>query len=113
MDLKTDFNDTDFPVYQHLVQLGAPGAAAAVADFEAARRGGDAEKYQFALGIQSVADTVPAGAVPGLTEEMREKTLASCLAVFRAVAAGYSAVTDAAKTMVAYGESRGFGAPRP
>mgnify|MGYP006908452551 CR=1 FL=1 len=113
MDLKTDLNENDFPVYQHLVRLDAPGAAAAKADFEAACRGGDAEKYQFALGIQSVADIVPAGAVPGLTDEMRRKTLASCLAVFRAVAAGYSGVADAAKIMVAYGESRDFGVPRP
>jgi hypothetical protein len=81
-----DFKEEDFPLYQVLVKLGQPGVETAINDFNAAVRGGDEEKYNFALGIQTVAAQVPAGVIPGVTQEINDKTLRSCLAVFKDVA---------------------------
>lgn len=101
-----DFKEEDFPVYQQLVKLGQPGVETAKADFKAAVVGGDQEKYDFALGIQTIAANVPVGAIPGVTREINEKTLRSCLNIFKDVASRGHA--DAA-FMVADFNARGLG----
>ena len=72
-----DFKEEDFPVYQQLVKLGQPGVGQAEADFKAAVGGGDQEKYEFALGIQTIAANVPIGAIPGVTKELTGKETAT------------------------------------
>jgi hypothetical protein len=76
----------DFPLYQLLVRLNGPGVERATADFNAAARGGDDEKYSFALGIQTVAANVPWQDIPDCSPEIMQKTLRSCLTVFNALA---------------------------
>jgi hypothetical protein len=106
----TDFKAQDFPLYQHLVELDDnAGVERAKADFEAACKGGEVEKYQFALGIQTIAANVPVGDIPGVTEDMNKATLRSCLDVFKAVAKGTSEVAANAKIMVNDFEARGLG----
>jgi hypothetical protein len=103
-----DFKEEDFPVYQQLVKLGGPGVRRAMADFEAAVNGGDEEKYNFALGIQTIAANVPVGDIPGVTKEMNDRTLRSCFVVFVDLASrGH---TDAAY-MVQDFKMRGLGQP--
>ena len=79
-----DFKEEDFPLYQLLVKLNQPGVELAKKDFNAALLGGDEERYAFALGIQTIA-AIPGieKQIPGLTKEINEKTLQSCLAIFR------------------------------
>src|ERR1035437_2986048 len=101
-----DVREEDFPVYQQLVKLGQSGVEQAKADFKAAVEGGDQEKYDFALGIQTIAANVPVGAIPGVTKEMNEKTLRSCLNIFKDVAIRGHA--DAV-FMVAYFKAHGLG----
>jgi len=101
-----DFREEDFPVYQQLVKLGQPGIERAKADFKAAAEGGDQEKYTFALGIQTVAANIPAGVIPGVTKDMNEKTLRSCLNIFKDVASRGHA---GAAFMVADFKARGLG----
>jgi hypothetical protein len=104
-----DMKEEDFPLYQLLVKLGRLGVEHAVADFERARTGGDDEKYGFALGLQTVALTPGVeAALPGMTKEIKEKTLRSCLAVFEDVASRGHA--DAA-FMVQYFRRNGLGGP--
>ena len=107
-----DIKEEDFPLYQLLAKTQADnsGVQRAIEDFKKAQNGGDEEKYQFVHGIQTVA-TFPAAAhfVPGMTTEIRDKTLRSCLAVFRDVA---SRGHVGAKMMVAYYEKNGIGCDR-
>jgi hypothetical protein len=102
MDIKAE----DFPVYEQLLKLNQPGIETAKADFNAAVAGGDEEKYNFALGIQTIAANVPAGAIPGITQEMNEKTLRSCLKIFEDVA---SRGNPNAQFMVRDFKARGLG----
>jgi hypothetical protein len=105
-----DFKEEDFPLYQLLVKRGGPGAEYAIADFERARTGGDDEKYGFALGLQTVALSSGIEAVlPGMTREIKEKTLRSCLAVFEDVASRGHA---GAVFMVQYFKRNGLGGPK-
>jgi hypothetical protein len=105
----TNFKAEDFPLYQHLVDLGNPGVERAKADFEAACKGGEVEKYQFALGIQTIAANVPLDQIPGATEEMNAKTLRSCLDVFKVVAKGTTEAAANARIMVNDFDARGLG----
>jgi len=82
MDIKED----NFPLYRLLLKLDNPGVANAKADFEAASKGGDDDKYRFALGMQQIALNVPKNLIPGFTPDLQEKELRSCLAVFKDVA---------------------------
>lgn len=77
-----DIREKDFPLYLLLLELGQEGVEYAIADFEAARDGGDEEKYRFALGIQTIPIACGPNALPGQTQAMTDKTLQSCLAVF-------------------------------
>ncbi len=101
-----DFKEENFPVYQQLVKNGEFGVERAISDFEAALKGGDQEKYNFALGIQTIAANVPVGEIPCVTKEMNEKTLRSCFAIFEDIASRGHA--DAA-FMVADFKRRGLG----
>lgn len=101
-----DFKAEDFPLYQHLLALNAPGVETAKADFEAAVRGGEVEKVDFAFGLQTVAANVPASAIPGCTEEIMTQTLRSCLRVFNEAAAHGNATAVA---MVKDFKARGLG----
>jgi hypothetical protein len=82
---RMDFKEEDFPVYQ-VIKLDPDSARFAIAGFNAAVAGGEAEKVQFAFGIQTIAANVPIGAIAGITKEMNEKTLQSCLAIFKEAA---------------------------
>jgi hypothetical protein len=95
-----EIKETDFPVYQQLVKNGAPGCDSAITAFNAASAGGDDEQYHFALGIQTIAANLPAGSIPGITDEMNKQTLRSCMAIFKSVAGGASAKAEAAQFMV-------------
>jgi hypothetical protein len=106
--LKMDFKAEDFPLYQHIVQLGKASAEAQKA-FSVACSGGDAEKYEFAFGIQTVAVAVPLGQISGVTKEMNDKTLRSCLAIFQEVANGTSTIAAEARQMVDYFASNKLG----
>ena len=101
----------DFPVYQRLLELNQPGIQLAKSDFAAAQTGGDEAAYNFALGIQTVA-AIPGieQQIPGLTAEMVEETLQSCLAIFE-VAASHGHAN--AKFMVGDFKARGLGRKRP
>jgi hypothetical protein len=81
-----DFKEEDFPVYQQIVKLDPDSARFAIAGFNAAVAGGEAEKVQFAFGIQTIAANVLVGEIVGVTQEMNEKTLQSCLAIFKEAA---------------------------
>ncbi|TAL40254.1 MAG: hypothetical protein EPN97_00345 [Alphaproteobacteria bacterium] len=75
--------EKDFPFYQLLVALNRPGFENIKRDFEKARAGGDDEQYRFALGLYSAVNTPGIeDAVPNFTNDLRQQTLASCLAVF-------------------------------
>ena len=80
--------EKDFPFYQLLVTLNRPGVENVKRDFEKARTGGDEEQYLFALGLHGTVN-MPGieDTIPGFTNEMRQQTLASCLAVFDDVGA--------------------------
>lgn len=78
-----EFAAENFPMYQLLVKLNLPGVEQVKADFEAAQNGGDEEKYQFAMGLFTVA-TAPgmAGTLPGLTPQLVKTTMAQAYYVF-------------------------------
>ncbi|HEY8190750.1 MAG TPA: hypothetical protein VIF12_08690 [Micavibrio sp.] len=102
------FKEEDFPLYQHLLKLNEPEAAVAKSHFEAAVAGGFDEQVYFAIGIQGVAANVPLEKIPGSTKQMMEKTLQTCLKVFKeAAAAGH----EDAIIMVQDFEARGLGKP--
>lgn len=100
-----DFTAEKFPLYQRLLELNEPGIEAAKADFAAACAGGEAERFQFAMGIQTV---VFASEVDGMTDEMAETTLRSCLEVFEEVAKGTSKDAATAQSMVDYYQGLGL-----
>jgi hypothetical protein len=83
-----DFKEEDFPLYQALVkyQPDNSGVQLAIKSFNAAVSGGDEEKYDFAMGIQTVAVNSNPGRIQGTTQETFDKTLRSCFAVFSDVA---------------------------
>ena len=61
----------------------------AIKAFEKAQAGGDEEKYNFALGIQTHAfpeNRKIFGDIPRATEDIYRKSLEMCLAVFKDVA---------------------------
>lgn len=78
-----EFAAENFPMYQLLTKLNLPGIEQAKADFAAAQNGGDEEKYQFMMGLYTVA-TAPglAQALPGMTPEIVKTTLEQAYAVF-------------------------------
>lgn len=83
---KIQLRKEDFPLYELLDKLASPGVENMRADFEKAISGQDEAVYQFALGIQTVSRTVPAGAIPGSTQEMMDKTTATCYDIFNYLA---------------------------
>ena len=103
MDIKAE----DFPLYQLLVAMhaGDQGVKNLIADFNKAVTGGDEENFSFAFGIQTLAANFP-HCIPGQTAQMNQKTLQSCLAVFKDVA---SHGHKGAAYMVASFKARGLG----
>lgn len=82
-----NIKEEDFPLYQLLVKLDLPGVERAKSDFSKAVTGGDDERYRFALGIQTIVAIPDAERlVPGLTKDIKDKTLQSCLSVFEEAA---------------------------
>lgn len=78
-----NFDAAAFPLYELLLKLNQPGVETAKADFATAQAGGAKEKCQFAIGLHGIAN-IPGieKEMPGFTPAIRQKTLASCLAVF-------------------------------
>lgn len=106
-----DFKEEDFPLYQQLVKLDELGVEAAKTDFKKAVEGGDAEKLYFAIGIQTVVVNVPIGVIAGVTQEMNDKTMYSCMKIFQAAAAKGN---ETAAMMAQSFKERGLGkAPNP
>ena len=108
------FKEEDFPLYQLLIQLNEPGIERARAEFEKAVKGGDDEKFRFALGLQTCCINMESGApdhtqIPGNTREINDRTLMSCLAVFREAAANGH---QGAAFMVRDYARRGIGQPK-
>jgi hypothetical protein len=105
-----EIREEDFPLYQLLVKYESdnPGVQTAMKDFNAAVHGGDEEKYNFAMGIQTVAVNVPVGEIRGSTQEVYDKTLRSAFAVFSDVA---SHGHEGAAFMVQYYKDLGIGQP--
>lgn len=104
-----NMKEEDFPLYQLLLKNKEPGIEKAIEDFKAAARGGDEEQYRFALGIQTIATITPASEISGLSEDIRQKTLHSCLAIFESIAKGRSTEAQNAKFMVNYFKKSGLG----
>lgn len=78
-----EFAAENFPMYQFLLKLNLPGIEQVKADFEAAKNGGDEERYQFAMGLFTVA-TAPgmAETLPGMTPALVKTTIAQAYYVF-------------------------------
>lgn len=64
------FTPENFPLYRIIQDMKLPGAEVVKQDFEAARDGGDAQKYSFAMGLYTVA------AAPGLSQKIPAMTSA-------------------------------------
>ncbi len=97
-----DFKAESFPLYLLLRENKEDGVEIAMRAFEQAQNGGDDEKYNFALGIQTVAYGLYA---PGQTEEINKATLKACLAVFEEQAERHAP----SAFMAAYNRLNGFG----
>ncbi len=78
-----EFKEENFAIYQLLVKANMPGFDQMKADFAAAKNGGDEEKYQFAMGIYTVA-AAPGleKALPALTDAIRAATLEQAFLIF-------------------------------
>ncbi|MBU6475289.1 MAG: hypothetical protein KGQ70_04935, partial [Alphaproteobacteria bacterium] len=96
------FKAESFPLYTLLLENKEAGVDAAIRAFELAQKGGDAEKYNFALGLQTVAYEIYA---PGQTAEINRETLKACLAVFEEQAERHAP----SALMAAYNRLCGFG----
>ncbi len=89
-----DIKEEDFPFYQLLINQPSPGTQifginAAIRGFKKAINGSDDDKYNFVLGIQTPLtqmDYLSIDLIPGLTEEIRKKTLESCYKIFKTLA---------------------------
>lgn len=78
-----EFQAENFAIYQLLVKANLPGVEQVKADFAAAKNGGDEEKYQFAMGIYTVAATPGLErALPGLTDAVKAATLEQAFLIF-------------------------------
>ncbi len=97
-----DFKAERFPLYLLLRENNEDGIEIATKAFEQAQNGGDEEKYNFALGIQTIAYGLYA---PGQTEEINKETLKACLAVFEEQGARHAP----SAFMAAYNRLNGFG----
>lgn len=93
---------SDFPVYEAILQTDNLGKHIAKKDFESAQNGDIDKEVSFALGIQTVAIC---SFIPNVTEEMRQKTLKSCLAIFDRA----SDKNECAKIMAEDFRKRGLG----
>ncbi len=78
-----EFKEENFAIYQLLVKTNLPGVDQVKADFAAAKNGGDEEKYQFAMGIYTVA-AAPGleKALPALTDAIKASTLEQAFLIF-------------------------------
>lgn len=85
-----DITKENFPVLDLLLTDDNPMAPLVRTDFDAAAQGGDVEQYNFALGILPVVRDLTEQDLPGLTEDIRQKSLQSCRTVFDWVAQGNS-----------------------
>lgn len=96
--------EEDFPLYTILVDENQRGVDTLRKAFNAAASGADDYKFAFAVGIHSVAVGLPEGALPEATDEVIQKTLRSCRAVFENLAVrGHG---DAAGMLDHYNENR-------
>lgn len=78
-----DFAAENFPLYQLLQKLKVPGIEQVTDDFEAAKNGGDEQKYQFAMGLFTVVTTPGIqDALPGLTPALVKTTLEQAFHIF-------------------------------
>src|SRR5690606_14103485 len=104
-----DFKPENFPIYQLLVSLNEPGVENMLRDFAKARDGGPEEKYRFALGIHGLAN-MPGiqEALPGLTEDIRQQTLAQSFEIFKEQGAAGHGVSA---LMASYCLLHGLGTP--
>lgn len=95
----------EFPLYDLLVKLKAPGIDNLVADMAKAQNGDLNDAYQVALGLYQVA-SIPNidSQIPGFTPQAKSATLTRCAEVFEVAAAGGHA---AAKAMADYVKSVG------
>lgn len=105
-----DFKEEDFPLYTHIAATAPDKAFMAIEGFKAAVAGGDQEKFEFAMGIQTLAvmHHFNQMTIEGVTPAMIEKTLQSCLVIFKNLAAqGH----EKAVFMTKYFEDNNLGRP--
>ena len=104
-----EFAPENFPLYQLMQEYKFPGSDVAKKDFEAAQKGGAAEKYEFAMGLYTVT-AVPeiSKKVPVFTPAVIEKTRASVFGVF---ASGAEQGNADSALMAAFMKATGQGTP--
>lgn len=78
----------DFPLYQLLMDSDMEGLEKGFLEheFTQAAQGSDQNKYSFALVMQQIIREVPTEDITNCTEEAKDKTLASCHELFKALA---------------------------